>query len=45
MMVDEEIETYLPDKFQMDLDFEVLSRSDDIQNLRSSGALKSDEMK
>jgi hypothetical protein len=44
-MADEDIETQQLNYLQMDLDLEEHNHKADIQNLRASGALSSDEMK
>ena len=45
IMADEDIETQQLNYLQMDLDLEEDNHKADIQNLRASGALSSDEMK
>ena len=45
IMADEDIETQQLNYLQMDLDLEEHNWKADIQNLRASGALSSDEMK
>ena len=45
IMADEGIETQQLNHLQKELEFEEFYRKTDIQNLRASGALSSDEMK
>ena len=45
IMADEDIETQQLSYLQKELEFEELYRTTDIQNLRESGALSSDEMR